>query len=356
MLDISEKLRIFLARRADDMNDGVIPGDEVIRAIGEEGWLRLGVPSRLGGTGGSLTEAIEAIAEVSELCLTSGFLFWCHRMFIEYLVHSDNVWLQGHLLSRLLSGDLHGATGLSNAVKHLAGIEPLRLQAERQAGAVTLQGALAWVSNLSSDGFVVAVAASTGGNSWSILAVPSSADGVEAGKELSLLGLGSSLTAPIRFDRVSLPAEWVIHEQGDVFLRRVRSRFILLQVGMSLGLARRALKEAGSAGLTLTRRLAIRVGEAVARLRDLETTVHEYGFAESVDPDHVPHLFELRIALADVALQAVWLELQAKGGRAYLKSCGTGRRLREAAFLPVVSPTCVQLERELELHRVSARA
>jgi hypothetical protein len=56
-------------------------------------------------------------------------------------------------------------------------------------------------------------------------------------------------------------------------------------------------------------------------------------------------LFELRIALAEIVSAAVALELQAAGGRAYLTEPGRdfGRRWREAAFIPVMTPSLVQL-------------
>ena len=60
-------------------------------------------------------------------------------------------------------------------------------------------------------------------------------------------------------------------------------------------------------------------------------------------------LFEIRIALAEAANQAVQLELQASGGAVYLLPAGAGfgRRWREAAFLPIVTPSLVQLKTEL---------
>ena len=56
-------------------------------------------------------------------------------------------------------------------------------------------------------------------------------------------------------------------------------------------------------------------------------------------------LFELRIRLAEIAQEAVSLELQASGGRAYLSKPGHGfqRRWREAAFVPIITPSLVQL-------------
>ncbi|MGH8395074.1 MAG: acyl-CoA dehydrogenase, partial [Pseudomonas sp.] len=60
-------------------------------------------------------------------------------------------------------------------------------------------------------------------------------------------------------------------------------------------------------------------------------------------------LFRLRIALAEIAASAVQLELQASGGKAYLTAHGSGfaRRWRESAFVPIVTPSLVQLRTEL---------
>jgi len=61
-------------------------------------------------------------------------------------------------------------------------------------------------------------------------------------------------------------------------------------------------------------------------------------------------LFKLRIALAETAASAVQLELQASGGKAYLTAHGSGfaRRWRESAFVPIVTPSLVQLRTELQ--------
>ena len=50
-------------------------------------------------------------------------------------------------------------------------------------------------------------------------------------------------------------------------------------------------------------------------------------------------LLRLRLDAMSTAVRAVQLELSALGGRGYLADSPTARRLREAAFLPVQSPT-----------------
>jgi len=69
-------------------------------------------------------------------------------------------------------------------------------------------------------------------------------------------------------------------------------------------------------------------------------------------------LFALRIELAEIATEAVQLELQASGGKAYLGAGGGGfaRRWREAAFVPIVTPSLVQLKSELASAQADSHA
>ena len=90
---------------------------------------RLGVPAAPGGHGGDVTDAVAAIAAVSECSLAAGFVFRGHRTFIEYLLQSSNEALRNKLLPGLLAGSRAGATGLSNAMKFLSGIEGLQIKA-----------------------------------------------------------------------------------------------------------------------------------------------------------------------------------------------------------------------------------
>jgi hypothetical protein len=68
-------------------------------------------------------------------------------------------------------------------------------------------------------------------------------------------------------------------------------------------------------------------------------------------------LFEVRIALAALADAAVRLEVQTTGGRGYLRGqSGCARRTREAAFVPIVTPSIVQLKNQLAQHRQTQAA
>jgi alkylation response protein AidB-like acyl-CoA dehydrogenase len=138
-------------------------------------------------------------------------------------------------------------------------------------------------------------------------------------------------------------------------LPTVRPVFLGLQCGLSIGVARASLAEAqrraASAGVVLGEPIAVALEELADATRTLLQGLDEGRYARQPTP-----LFDLRIALAEIALRAVQLELQATGGRAYHANSGFARRWREAAFLPIVTPSLVQLKGELLRHALSPRA
>lgn len=64
-------------------------------------------------------------------------------------------------------------------------------------------------------------------------------------------------------------------------------------------------------------------------------------------------MLELRLAAAEVATVATALEVRVSGGAGYAQSSSASRRFREAAFIPVQSPSETQLK--WELARVKAQ-
>lgn len=356
MISQDSKLQLQLAERASQLNDGSAGRnvDESLSQLAQAGYLGLGVPESYGGAGGSLLDVVETIATVSEQCLTSGFIFWCQRAFIEYLVASDNRWLQTEILPQVVTADLSGATGLSNAIKHLAGIEHLRLQARWDREAVMLNGFLPWVSNLRPKQFAVAVAAQIDSGQSLVVAVPAGISGVQRGEDLQLFGLQASWTSTLQLDHVQLPRHWIISDNAAVFLSKIRPAFLLMQCGLALGLARRSLQETvRSINGKNEEALSNRLRYDTAMLIGLEAQIWQLSCLTAFTLAQTCQLFELRIGLTRLAVELVQLELEAKGGSAYLKPSGTGRRLREVTFLPVLTPSLVQLETELQRHALA---
>ena len=284
--------------------------------------LGVAVEERLGGAGGTLADAVERVAAVAARSLTAAFVFWGQRAFIEYLLQSPNQELRQRLLGDLLAGRLAGATGLSNAMKFLSGIEALQVVAHAEEAGWRLDGRLPWVTNLRSGDFVVAAAIEHGeGGKPFVLAIPEGLAGLQRSADLRLLGLQCSNTAALDLRAVAVGRDWLLHDDARQFLPRVRPAFLGLQCGMAIGLARRALDEVqrhlgGSRSLL--------DGELAAQRETLDG-----------------HVAALHAGLASG-------EFASQPARLSEHGAGFARRWRESAFVPIVTPSLVQLRAELQ--------
>ena len=340
----------WLETEAEALDLGHSDPQTVLSQLAAANVLRVGVDPALGGSGGSVVDAIESVASVASHSLASAFVFWGQRAFIEYVLQSPNKALGERLLPDLLSGQLAGATGLSNAMKFLSGVEALQVQARAEANGWSLNGRLHWVTNLRKSGFVVAAAIDReeGGTPF-VLAIPDALTGLTRSADLQLMGLQSSNTAAIDLQAVQVAEEWLLHDNAKVFLPAVRPAFLGLQCAMAIGLARRSLNEA-QAHLQGPRAGLLELLEEQRAALESQVTALKAGLLDGRFLTQPAALFKIRIALAEATASAVQFELQASGGKAYLSAYGSAfaRRWRESAFVPIVTPSLVQLRAELQ--------
>ena len=314
MLDPS--LSHWLDSQAEALDTGACDPDTLLQALSQAGLPKVGVDRALGGDGGTLHDAIETVAAVAGHSLTAAFVLWGQRAFIEYVLHTPN--------------------------------EALRQATE---SGWRLDGRLPWVTNLRRQGFLVAAAVEAGeGQPPLVLAIPDGLAGLARSADLDLLGLQGSNTAALDLAGVELDRAWLLHEDARRFLPGVRPAFLGLQCGMALGLARRCLDEVqahlGDGGGRAL--LEAELGTQRTRLEALARELHQ-GLDEGRFLAQPAAQFRLRIGLAESVADAIQLELQASGGKAYLSEHGAGfaRRWRGSAFVPIVTPSLVQLRTEL---------
>lgn len=354
---IPERLRAWLSAHALALDEGRTQTEGVLPALADADLFRIGVPREWGGVGGDVRDALQAIAGVSEHSLAAGFMFWGHRAFIEYLLQSANSGLRERWLPALLAGRQAGATGLSNAMKFLSGIEALQLRAQAHGDGWRLDGALPWATNLRTGRFIVAAAIEREGGTPFVAALPSDRAGLIRSDDLDLIAMRGSDTASLKVEALSIDASDLIADNARDYLPRVRPAFLGLQCGLSIGLARASLAAAQALGGSSRAVMQQPMDEVRASLEQTVSALHE-GLSDQRFVAQAAGLFRLRIRLADIVQQAVSLELQASGGRAYHRDqpLGFARRWREAAFIPIVTPSLTQLQGELIKHAALAAA
>lgn len=356
---LAEDLRDWLDAHAEALDQGDAHADAVLPRLAHAGLTGIGVPSALGGQGGDIRDAVRAVAALAEHSLAAAFAFWGHRVVTELLVQSGNAALRARWLPELLRGERAGASGLSNVMKFLSGIESLNIRAEPDGpGGWRLHGQVPWCTNLRRPAFLAAVAvARSDGAPPMVVALPSERAALVRSDDLDLIALRGTYTASLRLDGVAITAEDLLAEQVPLFLPQARPAFQGLQCGLSIGLAQAALRAAtahtGGGRHVLQAPLAQAQGALDAAVQALLDGLATGRFGAA------PHaLFALRLQLNELVQQAVQLELQASGGRAYHRDQpgGFARRWREAAFIPIVTPSVTQLLGELEKRRAAASA
>ena len=327
--------------------EGLYP-EGVLRHAGEVGGFRLHLRAEHGGAD-DLYGAVGAMAALSEHCLSTAFLAWCQDACAWYLDNTENAALRETRLAEVADGAIMGATGLSNPMKHCSGIEPVRLKGERMAGGYRVRGLLPLVSNLGPDHVFGAVFQV---DDHEVMALVScAAEGVQLAQDLHFVALEGTRTYSVKFKDVLVPDSAVLAAPAAPFLIAIRPGFVLLQSGMALGLVRSIVP--------LLYRAAddpavgpAPADEAPAALEDRLGALDERIAAlcpqgRDNSAAFMKEVFAARLEAAELSIKAAGALMIAAGAGGYTLNGVAQRRLREAYFVAVVTPSMKHLRRVL---------
>lgn len=330
--DLAAAIDAFFGPRAADVDAG--------RASVRDGIVEL---ARLGVFAADLPTVVAVVARVARHDLASAFSAWAHRMVVEYLAAAPERPATARWGPDLRAGHRLGATAMAAGTAHVLAGTPLPVVADRRDGRLLLRGRLPWVSNLLPP-FVVVTAASAGAGRAVVVALTDDAPGLQIEPYPDLLALGATGSSSIVLDEVAVGEPDVLALDLGAFVERILPSFLLVQSAFCLGLAERALEEAaahvGPFGDSLRPELEAANAERERLAAELGGLARRAAAGDGVARRD---LVALRLGVARLAGDAVRLELAAVGGRAFVRGHPTERRLREAAFLPIQSPTEVLL-------------
>jgi alkylation response protein AidB-like acyl-CoA dehydrogenase len=324
--------RTRVARRAAAVDAGTADPRATLSELAADGLLTLGAP----GHAGTVGEQAAVLAAVAEECLATAFCGWAHRMVVEYLAGAG-----GEAAAEIAGLRRIGSTAMAGGFKACLGIAPLSVTGRRDGAGVVLDGRVAWASNLHDDALIL-LAADVGGEPR-VVAVDRTAPGLRVRPVGGLLALDATASGSLVLDGVRVSAGAILDEDLPRFAARVRPAFLVLQAAFCLGLARAAIDAAAAGMQGLGLEFADDVAALGLRRADAEARLAALAGGDTPIADHV----RLRLDVAVLARDAVRTEAAVAGGRGYVAASATGRRLREAAFIPVQSPTEGQLRWEL---------
>ena len=333
---------------------GVYP-EEFLRHIGGLGAYAQCVAQKYGGTGSAVLPALKAIEMVSATCLSTGFMTWCHNACAWYLQNSDNPFLKEQILPQVARGEFLSGTGLSNPMKHFAGIEKIKIIATPCKGGYILNGTLPWVSNIG-DQHLFGISAQIEGTDDYLMAIAQGGmQGLELKQDVHFIALEGTNTFRCLFRNAFISHDWILASPCDHYVEYIKPGFILMQVGMGLGLAQNCIelmRRIDKSKAHVNQFLDDRPEELESELETLR--LKSYRLAEAighgqqlVSKEILREVVEARATASELSLRASQSLMLHAGAIAYVHGSVYERRLRESYFVAMVTPALKHLRKVL---------
>jgi alkylation response protein AidB-like acyl-CoA dehydrogenase len=201
---------------------------EVLRRIGDLGFLGPAVPDRFGGAG---TDDFRFNAVLDEAAAERGFTSVAMALSVHqdvtlpYLLELTDEEQKQRWLPGLASGELIAAIAMSEPGTG-SDVAAIATRARRRNGSYIVSGAKTFITNgINADVVVTAVRTGDSGrhSDISILVLERGMKGFERGRNLEKLGTHSQDTAELFFDEVEVPAENLLGEEGLGFAYLMRN-------------------------------------------------------------------------------------------------------------------------------------
>ncbi|MEN1680739.1 MAG: acyl-CoA dehydrogenase family protein [Planctomycetota bacterium] len=312
--------------------------EEQLRLCGEAGVYRWFLPRDVDGLAWDDADVVRGYLALSAACLTTTFVITQRTSACRRFAGSDNTALKGRLLRPLSTGKAYATVGISHLTtsgRHLA--RP-RVEAVRVDGGWQLSGVVPWVTGADHAQHILlgATIVEDGEPTTNevLLALPTSAEGVEVPPPFQLIGVSASHTGMVNLKNafvedgmlVAGPCEQVLAASGRGISAGGHETSTL-----ALGLASAAIDylQSEAANRPDLDEAATRFGAEHAELVDELLAIARGEPACSTQ--------ELRTRANSLVLRATQATLSAAKGAGYVAGHPAGRWCREALFFMVWS-------------------
>ncbi|NMH98698.1 acyl-CoA dehydrogenase family protein [Pseudonocardia acidicola] len=326
------EIRGFFGPRAAAVDRCEVDVRDGLRFLAERGLL--GHPE--------LRVSFELIRLVARSDLASAFSLWAHTMVVQCVAASPSPRMRA-TADQLRRATVWGSTAMAPAIKHMAGLGELPVTFRRDGDILVLDGRIPWASNLFGRDLVVALAARGEDGERLVLAVTGENPGLSLGGPQDLLAMSATASSDLVLRGARVEPQAVISTDFVGYLKAMKPRLLILQTAFCLGLAAEALTAAEAWPARTMAGYHDDHAALAQQFADLDQRAA--ALVEALAP--VREVVQTRLQAGRLAQAAVELELRIAGGAGFAAGSPTARRYREAAFLPVQTPTEGQLQAEL---------
>jgi alkylation response protein AidB-like acyl-CoA dehydrogenase len=339
---------------------------DIVRRIGELGWLGINVPERWGGAGMDTLAYAVAIEEIARVWGSLALIVAAHTSLgCGPLLVAGTDEQRDRFLPPLASGAMLGAFGLTEP---MAGSDAggTRTTARRDGEDWVIDGGKRFITNAGQAGLYVLTARTStdddGTARISAFIVPADSPGFEVGRLEEKMGLHASATGELRFDGVRVPASNLLGEEGTGF----RSFLEVLDGGrisiaaLALGLAQAALDAAVPYAQTREQfgrpigsfqGVAFMIADMATEIEAARALVHRAAWLKDQGRDFALAAAQAKLFASEVSSRVTNAAIQVHGGYGYVEEYKVERYLRDAKLTEIGEGTS-QVQRLVIARRI----
>jgi short-chain 2-methylacyl-CoA dehydrogenase len=320
---------------------------ELVRKMGELGWMGIPFTEDYGGAGGTSLQYAIAVEELTRVDSSVAITMCAHTSLGTqpvYVFGSDEQ--KQRLLPDLTAGRKLGAFGLTEPE---AGSDAgnTKTRATLDGGVWTINGAKQFITNAGTDiSGHVAVTALTSDGEISNLIVENGTQGYEQGEPYRKMGWNASDTRPLTFTDCQVPEENLLGPRGAGFKQFLH----VLDIGrigvsaMGIGLAQGALdealayaKERRAFGQPISKFQAIqaKLADISARLEAVRLLTYKAAVLKDQGRNFTLTAAQAKLESGRLAVRAVEEAVQIHGGYGYIEEYPVCRFYRDAKILTI---------------------
>lgn len=343
---------------------------DIVRRLGEHGWLGIPYPESEGGTGLDTLAYAIAIEEIGRVWGSLGLIVAAHTSLgcgPLHLAASDEQ--KQRFLVPMASGRVIGAYGLteSGAGSDAGGTRTTaRLEDGPDGGTWVIDGAKRFITNAGQAGTYIVTAKtgtkSDGSAAISAFIVPADTPGFSVGRLEEKLGLHASATGELLFDGCRVPASNLLGAQGEgfrMFLKVLDGGRISI-AALALGIAQAALdaavpyvqtREQFGRPIGTFQGVAFLIADMATEIEAARALVYRAAWLKDQGRDYALAAAEAKLFASEVSSRATNAAIQVHGGYGYIADFPVERYLRDAKLTEIGEGTS-QIQRLVIARRV----
>ena len=327
---------------------------EIVRRLGEMGWLGIPFPLDEGGSGLDALAYAIAIEEIGRVWGSLGLIVAAHTSLGCGPLHLAGTPEQKlRFLVPMASGKVIGAYGLTEpgAGSDAGGTRTTAVHEDGPDGGTwVIDGGKHFITNAGQAGTYV-ITARTGSNEddspeISAFILPADTPGFRVGRLEDKLGLHASATGELHFDGCRVPAANLLGPRGDgfrTFLRILDGGRISIGA-LALGLAQAALDAAVPYAQTCEQfgrpigtfeGVAFMIADMSTEIEAARALVYRAAWLKDQDRDYSLAAAEAKLFASEVSSRATNAAIQVHGGYGYVTDYPVERYLRDAKLTEI---------------------